>query len=200
MRIKKLHIEILRLVANESTCYKYKIGAVIFKNGRPVSSGYNGSPSHMLECIETYKIFKLVYSSEEDDEKLKHYIERLKRKYSSFKKELKRIDEHILLAEELKAKGIDLKTAISKHHPTHSKMEFHAEANAIAAAGTDLHGATILVTHSPCYACAQLILLSGISEVYYIKEYVDPRFGESSINFLKDRGIKVRKIRSDYLD
>jgi len=44
----------------------------------------------------------------------------------------------------------------------------HAEANAIAnaaAVGTPLRGATIVVTHFPCMACANLIVQAGITHV-----------------------------------
>lgn len=44
----------------------------------------------------------------------------------------------------------------------------HAESNAIAQAarvGTPLAGCTILVTHSPCMACAKLIVQAGILRV-----------------------------------
>ena len=46
----------------------------------------------------------------------------------------------------------------------------HAEANLIAfaaRAGIKLEGATLYCTHAPCKKCAELILQSGIVELYY---------------------------------
>lgn len=38
------------LVANESNCLKYQVGAVIVKNDRVLSTGYNGTPSGAPSC------------------------------------------------------------------------------------------------------------------------------------------------------
>lgn len=50
----------------------------------------------------------------------------------------------------------------------------HAEANAIVFAakyGVELMGATIYCNYSPCKACSQLIINSGIAELVFQKEY-----------------------------
>lgn len=52
----------------------------------------------------------------------------------------------------------------------------HAEANAIAWAarhGISLDGAELFTTLSPCYKCAQLIIVAGIQTVYFGTEYRD---------------------------
>ena len=52
----------------------------------------------------------------------------------------------------------------------------HAEANLIAfaaRAGIKLEGATLYCTHAPCKKCAQLILQSGISSLYFSQAYHD---------------------------
>ena len=54
------------------------------------------------------------------------------------------------------------------------QIAIHAEANAIAYAarlGTPLEGATLYSTMSPCVACAQLIIGTGIVKVFYRVEY-----------------------------
>jgi dCMP deaminase len=46
----------------------------------------------------------------------------------------------------------------------------HAEMNAISAAaryGVALDGATVYVTHQPCFTCAKEMIQAGISSVYY---------------------------------
>ncbi len=43
---------ITRLAASRSTCLRRNIGAVITKNNRIISTGYNGAPSGMKHCLE----------------------------------------------------------------------------------------------------------------------------------------------------
>jgi dCMP deaminase len=69
----------------------------------------------------------------------------------------------------------------------------HAESNAIAklAKSNDSGlGSNLFVTHSPCIHCAKLILQSGISHVYYGENYRD----DAGITFLKKSGITVEQI------
>lgn len=69
----------------------------------------------------------------------------------------------------------------------------HAESNAIAklAKSNDSgDGADLFVTHSPCIECAKLIYQSGVSRVYYGKNYRD----DAGINFLQKSGIEVKQI------
>lgn len=56
------------------------------------------------------------------------------------------------------------------------EIAVHAEANAIAWAarhGISLDGAELFTTLSPCYKCAQLIIVAGIQTVYFGAEYRD---------------------------
>jgi len=69
----------------------------------------------------------------------------------------------------------------------------HAESNAIAklAKSSDSGlGADLFVTHSPCIHCAKLIHQSGISRVYYGESYRD----DTGIQFLKKSGVEVNHI------
>lgn len=64
----------------------------------------------------------------------------------------------------------------------------HAEANAIAYAarhGIKVEGGQLNTTHSPCTACAQLIINAGIHIVVYNEEY---RIKEP-INLLRNAGV-----------
>jgi dCMP deaminase len=47
----------------------------------------------------------------------------------------------------------------------------HAEVNAIASCKTDLNGATLYCTHSPCADCVKAIITSGIRSVVYATRY-----------------------------
>jgi dCMP deaminase len=69
----------------------------------------------------------------------------------------------------------------------------HAETNAIAKLAKSTEsglGASLFVTHSPCLDCAKLIYQSGISSVWYRNTYRD----DSGINFLKASGVNVEKL------
>lgn len=69
----------------------------------------------------------------------------------------------------------------------------HAESNAIGYAakhGVATDGASIFLTHSPCFTCSLLIINAGIKEVYYETEY---RITDS-LDLLKENNIKVQKI------
>ena len=45
-------LQIAYLVSQESKCCSWKVGAVIEKNGRIISTGYNGSPSGGVNCCD----------------------------------------------------------------------------------------------------------------------------------------------------
>ncbi len=45
-------MDIASLVAKRSTCRRRAVGAVIVKNRRILSTGYNGAPSGIRHCIE----------------------------------------------------------------------------------------------------------------------------------------------------
>ena len=45
-------MDITELVARRSTCTRRSVGAVIVKNKRILTTGYNGAPSHIRHCIE----------------------------------------------------------------------------------------------------------------------------------------------------
>ncbi|MCJ7774023.1 MAG: cytidine/deoxycytidylate deaminase family protein [Desulfobacterales bacterium] len=46
-------MDIAMLVAKRSTCTRRSVGAVIVKDKRILSTGYNGAPSGVRHCIET---------------------------------------------------------------------------------------------------------------------------------------------------
>jgi dCMP deaminase len=68
----------------------------------------------------------------------------------------------------------------------------HAEANAVVYAArrgvVALDGSILYSTHSPCLACARLIITAGISKVLAHKMYRD----ESGVNLLKEAGVSVK--------
>lgn len=45
-------MEITRLVSSRSTCLRRKVGAVIVKDKRILTTGYNGAPRGLAHCLE----------------------------------------------------------------------------------------------------------------------------------------------------
>ena len=48
-------MEIASIFANRSSCVKRKVGAVLVKDLRILSTGYNGTPSGLCNCDEIFK-------------------------------------------------------------------------------------------------------------------------------------------------
>ena len=70
----------------------------------------------------------------------------------------------------------------------------HAESNAIAKLAKSTEsgdGAVLFVTYSPCLDCAKLIYQSGISSVYYNKDYRD----DTGIKFLEKSGVVIEQLQ-----
>lgn len=45
-------LQLARLVASRSTCLRRQVGAVLVKNERIISTGYNGAPKGLKHCLE----------------------------------------------------------------------------------------------------------------------------------------------------
>lgn len=72
----------------------------------------------------------------------------------------------------------------------------HAEANAIALAarsGIALDGCEAYVTHSPCMACARLLVMAGVRRVVYAREYRDT----SPLDVLRNAGVMVEHVTTE---
>ena len=50
--IDEYFLEIATVVAKRSTCLRNKVGAVIVRDKRIISTGYNGAPSNMQHCLD----------------------------------------------------------------------------------------------------------------------------------------------------
>jgi dCMP deaminase len=46
-------MEVTRVVATRSTCLRRQVGAVIVKDKRILTTGYNGAPSGLSHCLDT---------------------------------------------------------------------------------------------------------------------------------------------------
>lgn len=211
----EVFLEILDTIKKQSTCSYYKTGALIVKDNRIVSMGYNGTPPGFPQCNELQEVLEWIVNNPEEANSLINPItnfqvkerEMLKnetlKKFPLFSKYsekrirpiLSRLSE--ILPAILKKLEKNEKVELYDFNFVHSRYEIHAEQNAIAyslRAGTNIEGATIYSALLPCMECAKLIVASGIKRVVYTEDYVDKRFNESSIDFLKMNGVEVVKI------
>ena len=53
--IMSIFMETAKLFATRSTCKRVKVGAVLVKDGRIISTGYNGTPSGVIHCEDHFE-------------------------------------------------------------------------------------------------------------------------------------------------
>ena len=140
-KIDHAHMKAAEGYSELSYAKRLKVGAIITKDDRVISIGYNGTPAGWDNNCED----EIRYPDTE---------------------------------------GVTLKT----------KLEvLHAEANAIgklARSSESGVGATMYLTHSPCFDCAKLIHVAGINKVFYRTQYRST----DGIEFLNKCNIEVEQI------
>jgi len=152
-------------VAKMSHARRLQVGAVIVKNDRVISMGYNGMPAGWENDCED-RVWDSGAGGWLDPEEFD-----AKYPYEGWHEKAQRNVRY----------GLKTRPEV-----------LHAESNAIAklAKSNDSgDGADIFVTHAPCMECAKLIFQSGIGRVYYSQDYRD----DSGIKFLKQSGVEVIK-------
>ena len=124
-----------------STARRLHVGAIIVKDDRIISIGYNGMPAGWDNNCE----------------------------------------------DEIRWPNGDVKFLTTKPEV------LHAEANAlakVARSSESSEGATMFITHSPCFACAKLIYQSGIRKVYFGQHYRET----DGVDFLQKCNIDVEQV------
>ena len=169
-KFKHAYMDTARHFAELSPAKRMHVGAIVVKDDRIISIGYNGMPvgwDNECEHKEYMNAAKAGFMSQEAIEERFPYTE------------------------------FDPKVDAHRRYRLVTKDEvLHAESNAIAklAKSNDSGlGASLFVTHSPCIHCAKLIHQSGIRRVYYGENYRD----DAGITFLKKSGITVEQIEKD---
>lgn len=166
-------LQIAYLISQESKCCSWKVGAVIEKNGRIISTGYNGSPAGGVNCCDHAEdngwLVKKPGTGLRQDGPIPKY---------------------------------GLSTKFRAEHSEWSKVnEIHAELNAILFAarnGSSIEGATMYVTLSPCPDCAKAIAQSGIKKLVYCETYDKNIDGWD--NILRDAGIEIHHVPKSNLN
>lgn len=85
-------------------------------------------------------------------------------------------------------------TWLEEHHKFANEQEIHAEQNCLGYAAKwamNISGASMVLSHEPCEACARLIFCCGIKYVYYVSKYDR---GSKGIEFLENNGVTVEQI------
>ncbi len=155
--------------AELSHAKRLHVGAIVVKDDRIISIGYNGMPAGWDNNCEDIKWDAGAggwLSPEEFDEQYP---------YEAWHEEAGRNVRY----------GLKTKPEV-----------LHAETNAIAKLARSNEsglGADIFITHAPCLDCAKLIYQSGISRVWYGAQYRD----SAGVDFLKKSGITVERLENE---
>ena len=133
----RLFTKMAELVEGQSTCCRMHVGAVLVKDNRVISIGFNGTASGQEHC-EDY--FARLYQAEFAD------------KFPTY--------------EEYHASRTfyDAHGQFSNDNELHAEQNaiLFAAKNGIATAGS-----TLYVTVSPCIHCAKVIVAAGVTRVFF---------------------------------
>jgi dCMP deaminase len=164
-KFQKLYNTIAHEVAKMSHARRLQVGAVIVKDDRVISMGYNGMPAGWENNCEDIVWDKGAGGWLSPEE----------------------------IEAQYPFEGWNEQAGRNVRYGLKTKPEvLHAESNAVsklAKSNDSGDGADIFVTHAPCIECAKLIYQSGIRRVYYNQNYRD----DSGIRFLKQSGVEVIK-------
>lgn len=149
-----------------SSAIRRQVGAVIVKENRILSYGYNGMPTGWTNECE-YKDYMSGDAGGwlDPDEIYERWP------FEEYDKELESNRRYRLVTKD---------------------EVLHAESNTIAKVSGSTEsseGATLFVTTAPCIHCAKMIFQSGIKSVFYRDTYRD----DAGIDFLQKGGVSVTK-------
>jgi dCMP deaminase len=166
-KLKLAYMKTAETFAELSHARRLHVGAIVVKDDRIISIGYNGMPAGWDNNCEdkVYDSGAGGWISPDEFESMYPYTE-----YNED-------------AEEEYRYGLKTKPEV-----------LHAETNAIAklAKSNDSGlGATLFITHAPCLDCAKLIFQSGIRGVFYRDNYRST----DGVEFLKKSGIEVEQLK-----
>ena len=160
------YMKTAQIFSELSHARRLHVGAIVVKDDRIISIGYNGMPSGWDNNCED-KVYDPGaggwLSPEEFDDKYP---------YEEWHEQSQRLVRY----------GLKTKPEV-----------LHAESNAIAKlarSNESGEGADIFITHAPCINCAKLIHQSGIKRVWFREQYRD----DTGVKFLEKSGILVEQV------
>lgn len=165
-KLKKAYMRTAETFAELSHARRLHVGAIVVKDDRIISIGYNGMPAGWDNDCED-KVWDSGAGGWLDPEEFD-----AKYPYEGWHEGAQRNVRY----------GLKTKPEV-----------LHAETNAISKLAKSTEsgdGAAIFITHSPCLDCAKLIYQSGINSVYYRNSYRS----DDGIEFLKKSGVAVEKL------
>jgi dCMP deaminase len=160
------YMDVAQRTGKLSYAIRRQVGAVIVKDNRILSYGYNGMPTgwdNVCENKEYVKGDAGYFMNPDEIEEKWPFVEYDKTVESNRRFRLVTKDEVL-----------------------------HAESNAIAKVSGSTESsedATLFVTTAPCIHCAKMIFQSGIKSVFYKEEYRDTQ----GIDFLSKGGVDVTR-------
>ena len=156
------------IYAELSTATRLKVGAIVVKDDRIISIGYNGTPAGWDNNCEDKEWMPADAGGW--------------------------LDPDEVVAQWPYAATSDEDGSYIGRYRLKTKPEvIHAEANAIAKLAKSLESglnSEMFLTHSPCIECAKQIYAAGVKAIYYKTEYKST----AGIEFLKKCGVAVEQI------
>ena len=143
-KFKEAYMDTAIRFAELSHAVRLKVGAIIVKDDRIISIGFNGTPSGWDNNCEDSIISQGTHIIHDPLDNREWTYDSTTEMYSALK---------------------------TKPEVLHAEMNAISK---IAKTTESADGATMFVTHQPCMHCAKIIYQSGISAVYYLNEYRDP--------------------------
>ena len=168
-KFRYAYMKVAETFAELSSAKRLHVGAIVVKDDRIISIGYNGMPSGWDNNCEDKEYMSVDAGGWLDPEEIEE-------QWPMREQQLPKEDNR-WLRYRLKTKPEVL----------------HAETNAIAKlakSNESGNGATMFITHVPCLDCAKLIFQSGINSVLYRNSYRS----DDGINFLAKAGVLVEKL------
>ena len=133
----KLFTRMAELVAEQSTCCRMHVGAVLVKDNRVISIGFNGTATGQEHCEDHFaKLYQAEYTKEFPT-------------YEEYHASRTFYDAHGKFSND------------NELHAEQNAILFAAK-NGISTAGS-----TLYVTVSPCIHCAKVIVAAGITRVFF---------------------------------
>lgn len=186
--LKEFYIDVALRTAKLSKARRLQVGCIVVKDDKIISFGYNGTlPGKDNNCEHETIIYDV-----DDFNKLRNIA--MRENYN---------DDHIFMfnGETYQIRSEIDKTGYLKRRffvkLTTKPGLLHAEYNAIgklAKSSESANGSAIFMTHSPCEKCAELMLVAGIKELYYINKYRT----DEGIKLLQENNVYVEQFEREY--